>query len=154
MQNASTAKTVSAMGEMRRKNKNRAAELAFMRAAIRMAVAALSRVATASARCSTKNEAQQRQSNRQVYVRLKPGSSWKALCAFCGSFLPIVPAAPRRAGRLRPPATITAVHARAVSLPAAPPLNHRRAGAPIPDETGGEHKETRDQFSGGPEVPS
>src|SRR5271157_1017479 len=150
MQNASTAKTVSAMGEMRRKNKNRAAELGFMRAAVPV----LSRVATASPRCSTKNEAQQRQSNRQVYVRLKPGSSWKALCVFCGSFLPSVPAAPRRAGRLRPPAMITAVRARAASLPADRRLNHRRAGAPIPDETGGAYKETRDQFSGGPEVPS
>src|SRR5271166_1663303 len=154
MQKASTAKTVSAMGVMRRANSKRAAELGFMRAAMRIAVPALSRAATANARWSTKKLAQQRHSNRQVYVRLKPGSSWRALCVYCGSFLPTVPAALRRAGRLRPPATITPARARAGSLPADRRLNHRRAGAPIPDETGGEYKETRDQLSGGPEVPS
>jgi len=51
---------------MRRANNKRAAELGFMRAAIRMAVRALSRVATANARWSTKKLAQQRQNNRQV----------------------------------------------------------------------------------------
>ena len=58
--------TVSTMGEIRKKNRKRAAELGFMRAAMRIAVPALSRVATASAKWSTKNEAQQRQTNRQV----------------------------------------------------------------------------------------
>src|SRR5208283_5587651 len=130
MQKASTAKTVSAMGDIRRANSKRAAELGFMRAAMRIAVPALSRAATANARWSTKKLAQQRQSNRQVYVRLKPGSSWRALCVYCGSFLPTVPAAERHAGRLRPPATITAAHARAAILQAIRRIDFRRVGVP------------------------